>query len=483
MHPDDRLLDTLAQQIGATHVLTDHEMTAGYLIEPRRRFAGAARAVVRPGTTAEVAQVLRTCHDTGTAVVPQGGNTGLVGGQMPHAHGREIVLSLSRLDRIRETDPLSNTMTVEAGVTLARAQAEAEGVDRLFPLSLASEGTCTVGGNLATNAGGTAVLAYGNAREMALGLEVVLADGRVLHGLNKLRKDNTGYDLKHLFMGSEGTLGIITAAVLKLWPRPRGIATAFVGLANPDHALRLLSVAQAGARVTSFELVPRFGVELAIRHAEARDPLGSRHPWYVLIEIASTDADSVQAEMLAVLEAGMAEGFVDDAVLADSLAQRNAFWHVRESLSEVQGKEGGSIKHDISVPVAAVPAFMAEAEAAVMAHMPGVRLVPFGHLGDGNLHYNLSQPVGADKAAFLGRWEEMNAVVHTVVAAHAGSISAEHGIGQLKRDLLPGVKDPVALALMHSLKRTLDPKNILNPNKILQLDVNSELQLTNPSSL
>ena len=463
-------VQALATLVGGRHVIAAPEDMAAYLLEPRRKFAGAALAVIRPGSAADVAAVLRFCNEHALAVVPQGGNTGLVGGQVPHPHGREIVLSLTRLDRVRETDALSNTMTVEAGVTLARAQAEADRVGRLFPLSLASEGSCTIGGNLATNAGGTAVLAYGNARDLVLGLEVVLADGRVFGGLNKLRKDNTGYDLKNLFVGSEGTLGVITAAVLKLMPRPRSIATAIAGVADPTAALALLGVAQDRGPVTSFELIPRIGIDLVLRHAGGRDPLAARHPWYVLIELSSPAAGADQS-LVDLLEDGASAGLIADAVVATSEDQRLAFWALRESLSEVQGREGGSIKHDISVPLAAVPAFMAEAEAAVTARLPGVRVVAFGHLGDGNLHYNLSQPVGADKAAFLSRWEEMNGIVHGLVVRHDGSISAEHGIGQLKRDLLPGVKDPVALDLMRQIKRTLDPMGILNPDKVLRADV------------
>lgn len=460
----------LGALVGAPNVLTDTGDTAAYTTEPRGKFRGAAQAVVRPGSPDEVAAVLRHCLERRISVVPQGGNTGLVGGQVPQAHGQEIVLSLTRLDRVRETDPLSNTMTLEAGVTLARARAEAERVDRLFPLSLASEGSCTIGGNLATNAGGTAVLAYGNARDLVLGLEVVLADGRVMRGLNKLRKDNTGYDLKHLFMGSEGTLGIITAAVLKLMPRPRSVATAIAGVPSPAAALDLLGVAQGLGPVTSFELIPRIGIDFVLRHGGGRDPLAAPHPWYVLVEVSSPSPDAADGVLLDILEHGMAAGLVVDAAVAASGDQRLAFWGLREKMSEVQGREGGSIKHDISIPLAAMPAFMAEAEAAVTACLPGVRVVAFGHLGDGNLHYNLSQPVGAETDTFLARWEELNGIVHAVVAAHGGSISAEHGIGQLKRDLLPGVKDPVALELMRTVKRALDPCGILNPDKVLRQD-------------
>lgn len=466
---EDALLRSLASIVGERHVVADARDMQAYLVEPRDLFHGVARAVVRPGSTAEVSAVARLCHEHGVAIVPQGGNTGLVGGQIPDASGRAIILSLTRLDRLREADPASNTLVVEAGMSLSRAQEEAEKIGRLFPLSLASEGSCTVGGNLATNAGGTAVLAYGNARDLVLGLEVVLADGRVLNGLSKLKKDNTGYDLKHLFMGSEGTLGIITAAVLKVFPQPRSRETAFIGVANPEAALRLLTLAQslAGADVKTFELMPRIGLELALKHgAQTRDPLAGAHAWYVLLEIAS-QGDDASARMAAALERGLEDELIEDAALAASLDQRRLFWRLRELMSDVQKLEGGSIKHDVSVPVASVPAFIAAAGEAVARAMPGARPVPFGHLGDGNIHYNISQPVGADKAAFLARWDEMNAIVHGVVARFGGSISAEHGIGVLKRDLLPGVKDPVALDTMRAIKRALDPKGIMNPGKVL----------------
>jgi D-lactate dehydrogenase (cytochrome) len=400
--------------------------------------------------------------------VPQGGNTGLVGGQIPHHN--EIVLSLNRLDRIREVDPTSYTITCEAGVTLQRAREAAAAVDRLYPQLLPSEGTCTIGGNLATNAGGTAAIAHGIARAHALGLEVVLADGRVLNDLNKLKKDNTGYDLKNLFIGAEGTLGVITAAVLRLVPRPRSVETAFAGVASAQAALELLGIAQerSGGDVTSFEIMTRAGIELVLRHAQGcRDPLASPHAWYVLMELSSQQREGLRALLEAVLAEGMERGLVLDATIAESIEQGKAFWRVREMFGEVQRYAGGSIKHDISVPVAAVPAFIREADAAVTALIPGARPLPFGHLGDGNIHYNVNQPVGADKDEFLKRWDEVNAAVFAVVKKYGGSISAEHGVGVMKRDLLPSVKDPVALDLMRSLKRMLDPKGILNPGKVL----------------
>ena len=465
---DPALLARFAAIVGDKHAITDPQAQAPYLIELRDLFHGHTPVVLRPGTVAEVAQILRLANETGTPLVPQGGNTGLVGGQTPH-HG-EVVLSLNRLDRIREVDPVSNTMTCEAGVTLLRAREAAAAVDRLYPQLLPSEGTCTIGGNLSTNAGGTAALAYGIARSHALGLEVVLADGRVLNNLNKLKKDNTGYDLNNLFIGAEGTLGVITAAVLRLLPRPRSVETAFLGVPFPEAALDLLGLAteRSGGDVTSFELMLRMGVELVLKHgAGCRDPLPDVHPWYVLIELSSQARSGVRGVLEEILAEGLERGLVINATIAGSLDQAKMFWRIREMFGEVQRHEGGSIKHDISVPVAAVPAFLREADAAVTTLIPGARPIPFGHLGDGNIHYNVMQPVGANKASFLDRWDEVNAAVFQVVAKFGGSISAEHGIGVLKRDLLPKVKDPVAIELMRTLKRTLDPKNILNPGKVL----------------
>jgi FAD/FMN-containing dehydrogenase len=462
------LLGRFTAIVGDKNAITDPQAQAPYLLEMRDMFRGRTPVVLRPGSVAEVAEILKLANSTSTAIVPQGGNTGLVGGQIPQQG--EIVLSLNRLDRVRELDPVSNTMTCEAGVTLLKAREAAASVDRLYPQLLPSEGTCTIGGNLSTNAGGTAALAYGIARSHALGIEVVLADGRVLNNLNKLKKDNTGYDLKNLFIGAEGTLGVITAAVLRLVPRPRSMETAFVGVASPEAALDLLGLAteRTAGGVTSFELMLRMGVELVLRHgAGCRDPLPQAHPWYVLLELSSQARSGLRAVMEEILAEGLERGLVQDATIADSLEQAKMFWRIRELFGEVQRQEGGSIKHDISVPVAAVPAFIAEASAAVTRLIPGSRPLPFGHLGDGNIHYNVAQPVGADKAEFLKRWDDVNAVVFAVVAKHGGSISAEHGIGVIKRDLLPKVKDPVAFDLMRTLKRTLDPKGILNPGKVL----------------
>jgi FAD/FMN-containing dehydrogenase len=465
---DQKLLARFAAIVGDKYAITDPQAQTPYLVEMRDLFRGHSPMVLRPGSVAEVSAILQLANETATPIVPQGGNTGLVGGQIPHHN--EIVLSLNRLDRIREVDPTSYTITCEAGVTLQRAREAAAAADRLYPQLLPSEGTCTIGGNLSTNAGGTAAIAHGIARAHALGVEVVLADGRVLNDLNKLKKDNTGYDLKNLFIGAEGTLGVITAAVLRLVPRPRSVETAFAGVASAQAALELLGIAQerTGGDVTSFEIMTRAGIELVLRHAQGcRDPLASPHAWYVLMELSSQQREGLRALLEAVLAEGMERGLVLDATIAESIEQGKAFWRVREMFGEVQRYAGGSIKHDISVPVAAVPAFISEADAAVTALIPGARPLPFGHLGDGNIHYNVNQPVGADKGEFLKRWDEVNAAVFAVVKKYGGSISAEHGVGVMKRDLLPSVKDPVALDLMRSLKRMLDPKGILNPGKVL----------------
>ena len=465
--PSTDLLSRFAKIVGDKYAITDPQAQLPYLTEMRDLYRGRTPMVLRPGSVEEVSRIVALANEAGTAIVPQGGNTGLVGGQLPFHD--EILLSLNRLDRIREVDAASNTITCEAGVTLGRAREAAAAVDRLYPQLLPSEGTCTIGGNLSTNAGGTAALAYGIARSHALGIEVVLADGRVLNNLNKLKKDNTGYDLKNLFIGAEGTLGIITAAVLRLVPRPRAIETAFAGVASPQAALDLLMLAQNRTTgVTSFEIMTRAGIEAVLRYgANCRDPLSEPHPWYVLIELSSQASTGLREVLEEILAEGHAQGLIADATVADSLEQAKAFWRVRELFGEVQRHLGGSIKHDVSVPVAAVPAFIAEANAAVTELIPGVRPLPFAHLGDGNIHYNVNQPEGADKAAFLARWDDVNAVVFAVVAKFGGSISAEHGVGIMKRDLLPRVKDPVALDLMRTLKRTLDPKGILNPGKVL----------------
>src|ERR1035437_5975820 len=443
--------------VGDKYAVTDAADIAPYLTEERDLFHGRSPLVLRPGSTAEVSAICKLAAESGIALVPQGGNTGLVGGQTPH--NGEVVVSMRRMDKIRDIDTASNTMTCEAGVVLQGAQ---------HPASEA-EGSCTIGGNLSTNAGGTTALAYGVAREMALGLEVVLADGRILNGLSKLKKDNTGYDLRNLFIGAEGTLGIITAATLKLFPKPRAVETAFVGLESPAQALKLLSISQneAAGTLTSFELLSDIAVDFSVRHGiDVRDPLAAKHPWYVLMELSSP-RDDARATLESILAQGLDEAIVDDAVIAANLSQRAAFWKLRDEMSAAQKPEGGSIKHDISVPVVAVPDFIAGANAAVVKLIPGARPVPFGHLGDGNIHYNVSQPIGGDAADFLARWHEVNTVVFAIVLRMGGSISAEHGIGVLKRDELPEVKDKVAIELMRAIKAMLDPSGIMNPGKVL----------------
>jgi FAD/FMN-containing dehydrogenase len=453
--------------VGDKYAVTGTADIAPYVTEERNLFHGHSPLVLRPGSTAEVSAICKLATEHRIALVPQGGNTGLVGGQTPH--NGEVVISMRRMDKVRDIDTASNTMTCEAGVILQIAQQRASEVDRLFPLSLGAEGSCTIGGNLSTNAGGTAALAYGVAREMAIGLEVVLADGRILLGLSKLKKDNTGYDLRNLFIGAEGTLGIITAATLRLFPKPRAVETAFVGLKSPGDALKLLEISQneAAGSLTSFELLADIAVDFSVRHGiDVRSPLSGGYPWYVLMELSSS-RDDARGTLESILARGMEEGMIGDAVIAANLSQRAAFWKLRDEMSAAQKPEGGSIKHDVSVPVAAVPDFIAEADAAVVKLIPGARPVPFGHLGDGNIHYNVSQPIGADTADFLGRWHEVNAVVFAIVLRMGGSISAEHGIGVLKRDELPEVKDKVAIELMRSIKAMLDPLGIMNPGKVL----------------
>jgi FAD/FMN-containing dehydrogenase len=463
------LVSRLAAIVGPEHALTDPDLQLPYLREWRDMYEGRASIVLRPGCTEEVSQILALAHAHGLPVVPQAGNTGLVGGQI--SMRGEILLSVARLKRVRALDAAGYTMTVEAGLTLAEAQAAAESVNRLFPLSLPSEGTCQIGGNLGTNAGGVGVLAYGNARQLVLGLEVVLADGRIWHGLNALKKDNTGYDLRDLFIGSEGTLGIITAAVLKLFSRPAETATAIVALPGLDRALTLFGLAQdaAGSTLTAFEFMPRIVLDFVLAHAPGtRDPFDAPHPWYALMQISGAKPDGTADRVLSeVLEAGAEQRHVTDARLAASLTQARDFWRLRESISEAQKPEGGNIKNDVSVPIAAIPTFVARANALVERLCPGARPLAFGHFGDGNVHYNISQPVGMAKTEFLARWDDIVHGVHELVVEMGGSISAEHGIGQMKRAELARVKGDVALDLMRRIKSALDPKGILNPGKVL----------------
>jgi FAD/FMN-containing dehydrogenase len=458
-------LQKLIAIVGLKNAITNVVDMAPYMREWRDLWPGTSPLVLRPSCTDEVSQILALCNDTGTAIVPQSGNTGLVGGQMPT--GFEVLLSLDRMTKIIDVDAADHTITVEAGAILKSVQDAADAVDRLFPLSLASEGSCRIGGNLSTNAGGLNVLAYGNARDLCLGLEVVLADGRVWNGLKKLRKDNTGYDLKNMFIGAEGTLGIITAAVLKLYPKPRRHDTAFIAVPSPQAAVDLLALVkrESGNRVVAFELMPQIAMAFTVKHMGITHPITSPSPWFVLTELADTTPGNFES----ILELAMERGFVTDASIAKSEAQRQSLWAVRELMSESQRHEGGSIKHDVSVPVSHIPAFIAEGAEAVQHFMPGARLMCFGHMGDGNMHFNVTQPIGMDKQIFLDQWHAMNQAVFEVVLKHGGSISAEHGIGQLKRDDMVRIKSPVELDLMRSLKKMLDPKGIMNPGKVLPL--------------
>jgi FAD/FMN-containing dehydrogenase len=465
------LIETLKGLVGKGHCLDIDADKAPFLTDWRGRYTGNALAVVFPVDAEEVSSVVRACAAAKCAVVPQGGNTGLCGGATPLFEGESVVLNLSRMRKIRTVDAANNAITVEAGVPLAVVQAAAEEVDRLFPLSLASEGSCEVGGFVSTNAGGVQVLRYGNTRELVLGLEVVLPDGRIWNGLRALRKDNTGYDLKQLFIGSEGTLGVVTAATLKLFPRPRCAVTAWLAVADPAAAVGLLGRlrAVAGDRVTAFELISRPSLDLVLLHIPgARDPLPQSHPWYVLVELTDTRIDAGLAALLETeLGLAIADGVVCDGTVAATEAQALELWSLRENISEAQKREGVSIKHDISVPISAIPAFILLAGERLNAAYPGVRIVCFGHLGDGNLHYNLSCPQSGKNDLFVGQTREVNRFVYDLVCKQAGSISAEHGIGQLKRDILPNYKQDVELELMRRIRQSFDPLKIMNPHKLL----------------
>jgi D-lactate dehydrogenase (cytochrome) len=464
-------IEQIKTLVGAKGFIADAQGMAPFLEEERGLFHGAARLVVRPSSNAETAAVVRLCAASRIPMVPQGGNTGLSGGGVPSEDGRAVVLSLGRMNRVRALDPMDHTITVDAGCILADVQRAAAAADRLFPLSLGAEGSCQIGGNLATNAGGIAVLHYGTMRELTLGLEVVLPDGAIWDGLRALRKDNTGYDLKQLFIGSEGTLGIITAATLKLFPRPRSLETAFLGLGRVEDAMALFAQARAssGDQLTAFELIPRLGLDMALAHVRGvRDPLANACPWYVLLEVSSSRSESgLRASLEAFLAETMAAGLLRDGVVAASAAQGRDLWRIREGMVEAQKHEGGSIKHDVSVPVSRVADFILRAIAAVEAKLPGIRPLAFGHVGDGNIHFNLSQPPRADTAVFLARRPEFNHLVHDLVHSLGGSISAEHGIGRLRRDELKRYKSPLELALMRKLKQAFDPDDLMNPGKIL----------------
>ncbi|MDB5363765.1 MAG: D-2-hydroxyacid dehydrogenase [Rhodospirillales bacterium] len=465
------VLDRIKQVVGPQGWLGDATDIEPYELEWRGLYRGKTTLVVRPANTEQVAEVVRLCAEAQLPIVPQGGNTGLCGGGVPNEDGRNIVLALGRMNKVRAVDPANFTITVEAGAILADIQRIAAEHDRLFPLSLGAEGTCQIGGNLSTNAGGVQVLRYGNTRELTLGLEVVLPDGRIWDGLRTLRKDNTGYDLKQLFVGAEGTLGIITAATLRLFPKPHASATAFVALPDVDAVMRLFGQARAatGDQLTAFELIPRIGLDMAIAHVGGVvDPLEQPYENYVLMEVSTSSPHAdVAATLEGLLEEALEAGTVIDGTIAASAAQRNAFWLIREGMVEGQRFEGGSIKHDIAVPVASVAEFLKSAIAAVTERLPTIRPVAFGHCGDGNIHFNLSQPLGADKEAFMARWEEFNEIVHGIVARLHGSISAEHGIGRLKREELTHYKAPLELELMARVKNALDPQHIMNPGKVV----------------
>ncbi len=462
------LADDLRSLIGENAVISDPARMSSYLNEPRRRFHTPAAAVAIPADVPQVQALARWANENRVGLVPQGGNTGLVGAQVP-LNGNEVIVSLTRLNRIREINAEAGNLTAEAGVILQEAHAAAEAAGAIFPLWLASQGSARIGGVLSSNAGGVQVLAYGNARELCMGVEAVLADGRLYAGLNALKKDNTGYDLKDLFVGAEGTLGIITAATLKLVPKPVGYETALCNVDSPAAALDLFYLLRerTGTRLTAFELMPRFGIDLQLKHGMlARDPSAGLSPWYALCEVSRMKGGEPGA-LQAALEEAIERRLVPDAVIAESESDRISMWAARENMSDVQTLEGASIKHDVSVPIAMVPRLIEEGSAAALALMPGIRPCPFGHMGDGNIHFNFSQPEGADPKAVMAGAGPIHEAIHGIVLGLGGSVSAEHGIGQLKVDLLRRVKDPVALEIMRSIKRALDPNGIMNPGKML----------------
>ena len=465
------LLSALRTIVGEAYVLTEGDLT-GYELDWRKRERGKALAVVRPASTEQVAAVVKACAAAGVSIVPQGGNTGMVVGSTPDASGTQVVLSLTRMNAVRTLDAANLTITVEAGCVLQTLQEVCEQAGFLFPLSLASEGSCTIGGNLGTNAGGTQVVRYGNTRELCLGLEVVTAQGEVWSGLTGLRKDNTGYDLRHLFIGSEGTLGVITAATMKLYPLPQSQLTALAAVPSLQAAVDLLGLAHRhlSAGLTGFEVMGQFALRLVVKHfPQQRVPFYESAPYCVVLENSDTESDShARSQLERLLEEALEKGCVTDAVVAESMAQARALWHIRESIPLAQVHEGLNIKHDISIAVSRIPEFVAQADAALEQAFPGVRLVNYGHLGDGNLHYNVQAPLGQDGETFLREQENaVNAVVYALVDAYSGSISAEHGIGSLKREKLEKHKSPVALGLMRSIKTALDPHNLFNPGRML----------------
>jgi FAD/FMN-containing dehydrogenase len=464
------LLDQLRDAVGDAHVLTSDADVAAYVVDWTGTHTGRALAVVRPASTAEVAAVVTACHEAEVAIVPQGGNTGLVGGGVPDASGRQVVLSLGRMRTVRAVDPVAGTITVDAGVVLTDLQVAAREAGRLFPMSLGSEGSCTIGGNLATNAGGTAVLRYGMTRELVLGLEVVLPDGRVWDGLRGLRKDNTGYDLTQLFVGSEGTLGVITGAVLRLFPATPRHATAWVAVPSVDAAVALLGLAQqhAGAHLTTFEIANRQALDLVLAHVPgATDPLAGPSDWYVLVELAGADTDvGLDDALEAILGGGVEAGIALDAAVAGSPAQRSALWALREGISEAQKVEGATLKHDVTLPIADLASWATAMGPVLEQALPGIRPVTYGHVGDGNLHYNLSAPVGQDDD-LLAAAPDLSRAIHDAVAAGNGSISAEHGLGRAKAVAGASYKSAVEVDLMRAVKHALDPAGLMNPGVLL----------------
>ena len=464
------LVETLKALCGADHVCTDAKTLAPFLVDTRKRYFGKTLCMVRPANTEEVSAVVRACAAAGVAIVPQGGNTGHCGAATPDPDGNSVLVNLSRMNTIRQIDVQNNTMTVEAGCVLQNIQTAAEAAGRLFPLSLAAQGSCQIGGNLSTNAGGVQVLRYGNTRELTLGLEVVLPDGQIWHGLRGLRKDNTGYDLKQLFIGGEGTLGIITAAVMKLFPLPKGKVTAWLAIESPQMAVAMLNRLQAvfGANLTACELISDISLCLVLQHIpQTRAPL-AKSPWHLLVELSDGKENSnLQENMEAVLASAMEENIIQDAVIAQSGEQAKALWKLRESISDAQKADGPSIKHDISLPISRLPEFVKRCDAALEKAFPGIRIVTFGHVGDGNLHYNQSRALSSENEAFMKLQPQVNRLVHDMVHEIGGSISAEHGVGQLKRDELLHYKSAVEMEMMQAIKRALDPKGIMNPGKML----------------
>ncbi|MBT3791104.1 MAG: FAD-binding oxidoreductase [Alphaproteobacteria bacterium] len=469
--PSAEAIDRLKAAVGPGGWTEDQEEIAPWVREDRGLWFGSATLMLKPANTDEVSQILRICNETDTCLVPQGGNTSLVGASIPIEGQHEIVLSLRRLNRIRDIDPLSNTIIVEAGCILADIQDAADEVERLFPLSLGSQGSCRIGGNLSTNAGGTGVLKYGNTRDLALGLEVVLPNGDIINDLKTLRKDNTGYSVKNLFIGAEGTLGVITAASLKLFPKPGDVLTGFVAIPHVAAAIDLLSRARqaVGDTVTAFELIPRIGIDFLCKHIEgSRDPLENQYEWYALIEISAPGKDvDLRTAFENMLEAAYNDDVLEDAVIAGSAAQASQLWRMRESLNEAQKPEGASIKHDVSVPITEIPQLIAEGSEAISAMIEDVRVLAFGHVGDGNVHFNFSRPLTMKDADFMAQAEKIHHIIHDIVHKLGGSISAEHGLGRHKREEIKRFKDPASLELMSKIKDLIDPNGIMNPGKVI----------------